>query len=71
MAANKILVLKSIEPSNNHWSNDKQFASEIESRYHALQSGSDKGLILKQLKSSIEKHRKLTSHAGTSQQIDQ
>jgi len=39
------------------WWKDKQFASEIDRRYEALENGTDKGVTVAQLETSINKLR--------------
>lgn len=39
------------------WWKDKGFVEELDKRYEALENGSDKGLTVEQLKTSIDKLR--------------
>ncbi|HWB93406.1 MAG TPA: addiction module protein [Puia sp.] len=42
----------------NEWWKDKGFVEELDRRYDALESGSDKGFTIEQLETSIDKLRK-------------
>ena len=50
------LLENEIEQTNEWWK-DKQFTQEIDSRFQGLESGSDKGVTVKQLEQSISKLR--------------
>ncbi|MEP6928208.1 MAG: hypothetical protein ABI834_11250 [Ginsengibacter sp.] len=50
------LLENEIEQTNKWWK-DKQFTQELDSRYEALGSGSDKGVTVEQLEQSISKLR--------------
>ena len=50
------LLENEIEQTNEWWK-DKQFTQEIDSRFKALESGSDKGVTVKQLEQSKSKLR--------------
>lgn len=41
----------------SEWWKDKSFVDELDRRYEALESGSDKGFTVEQLKTSIDKLR--------------
>ena len=40
------------------WWKDKQFVAELDSRYEAIEKGTDKGFTVSQLEASISKLRK-------------
>ncbi len=50
------LLENEIEQTNEWWK-DKQFTQELDSRYQALENGSDKGVTLEQLEQSVSKLR--------------
>jgi len=50
------LLENEIEQTNEWWK-DKQFTDELDRRYEALENGSDKGVTLTELKTSIDKLR--------------
>jgi len=51
------LLEDEIEETNEWWK-DKSFVAELDHRYEALESGTDKGLTVEQLEASIDKLRK-------------
>ena len=51
------LLENEIEETREWWK-DKQFVSELDRRYHALETGADKGYTIEQLETSIGKLRK-------------
>ncbi len=50
------LLENEIEQTNEWWK-DKQIVAELDARYNALESGTDKGVTKEQLKSSVDKVR--------------
>ncbi|MDQ6756106.1 MAG: addiction module protein [Bacteroidota bacterium] len=50
------LLENDIEQTNEWWK-DKQFIQELDSRYNALENGSDKGVTVEQLEQTISKLR--------------
>ncbi len=50
------LLENEIEQTNEWWKN-KQFTTELDKRYQALESGADKGFTVEQLEQSISKLR--------------
>ena len=50
------LLENEIEQTNEWWK-DKQITQELESRYQALENGSDKGVSVEQLEQSVGKLR--------------
>lgn len=50
------LLENEIEQTNEWWK-DKQFTQELDSRYQALENGSDKGVSVEQLEQSVSKLR--------------
>ncbi|MEO6456639.1 MAG: hypothetical protein ABIN97_21370 [Ginsengibacter sp.] len=50
------LLENEIEQANEWWK-DKQFTTELDKRYHALESGADKGFTVEELEQSISKLR--------------
>jgi hypothetical protein len=50
------LLENEIEQTNEWWK-DKRFTQELESRFQALENGSDKGISVEQLEQSISKLR--------------
>ena len=50
------LLENEIEQTNEWWRN-KQFTTELEKRYQALENGADKGFTIEQLDQSISKLR--------------
>jgi hypothetical protein len=50
------LLENEIEESNK-WREDKKFTTELDRRYQALETGTDKGYTIEQLESSINKLR--------------
>ncbi len=50
------LLENEIEQTNEWWQN-KQFTTELDKRYQALESGADKGFTVEQLEQSISKLR--------------
>jgi hypothetical protein len=50
------LLENEIEQTNEWWK-DKLVTSELDSRYHALENGSDKGFTIEQLEQSVSKLR--------------
>lgn len=51
------LLENEIEQTNEWWK-DKFFVAELDRRYAALEKGSDKGITLPELQTSIDKLRK-------------
>lgn len=41
----------------NEWWNNKEFVAELDTRYHAMESGEDQGVSWEEVKNSIEKLR--------------
>ena len=52
------LLENEIEQTNEWWK-DKKFTKELDSRYQALENGSEKGFTIDQLEKSVTKLRKL------------
>ncbi len=50
------LLENEIEQTNEWWKN-KQFTTELDKRYQALENGTDKGFTVEQLEQSISKLR--------------
>ncbi|MBA3675663.1 MAG: hypothetical protein H0W75_12045 [Chitinophagaceae bacterium] len=50
------LLENEIEQTNEWWK-DKKFTKELDSRYQALENGSDKGFTIDQLEKSVPKLR--------------
>ena len=50
------LLENEIEQTNEWWK-DKKFTTELDERYEALETGTDKGVTLEQLNKSIDKLR--------------
>ena len=50
------LLENEIEETNKWWK-DKKFIAELDRRYQALETGTDKGFTVEQLKSSVNKLR--------------
>jgi hypothetical protein len=50
------LLENEIEETNEWWK-DKKFNAELDRRYQALETGTDKGFTVEQLKSSVNKLR--------------
>lgn len=50
------LLEDDIEQTSEWWK-DKQFVSELDRRFHALENGADKGFTVSQLQQSIDKLR--------------
>ena len=50
------LLEDEIEQTSEWW-NDKQFVSELDRRFQALENGADKGFTVPQLQQSIDKLR--------------
>ncbi len=50
------LLENEIEQTNEWWK-DKKFTKELDSRYQALENGSDKGFTIDQLEKSVTKLR--------------
>ena len=50
------LLENEIEETNKWWK-DKKFIAELDRRYQALDTGTDKGFTVEQLKSSVNKLR--------------
>jgi len=50
------LLENEIEQTNEWWK-DKQFTTELDKRYHALEKGADKGFTVEELEQSISKLR--------------
>ncbi len=50
------LLENEIEQTNEWWK-DKKFTKELDSRYQALENGSDKGFAIEQLQTSVTKLR--------------
>lgn len=50
------LLENEIEQTNEWWK-DKQFTTELDKRYHALESGADKGFTVEEMERSISKLR--------------
>jgi len=50
------LLENEIEQTNEWWK-DKKFTKELDSRYQALENGSDKGFTIEQLEKSVTKLR--------------
>ncbi|MHA4811111.1 hypothetical protein ACX0G9_23585 [Flavitalea flava] len=51
------LLENEVEESNEWWK-DKAFVDELDHRHEALETGTDKGFTIEQLKTSIDKLRK-------------
>jgi hypothetical protein len=51
------LLENEIEETREWWK-DKQFIKELDRRYHALETGADKGYSIKKIEASIGKLRK-------------
>ena len=51
------LLEDEIEQTNEWWK-EKEFLKELDSRYEALENGTDKGFTLQQVHASIDKLRK-------------
>ena len=50
------LLENEIEATNEWWK-DKKLIAELDRRYHAMETGADKGITVEQLESSINKLR--------------
>ena len=53
----RVNAILEIDLKSSEWWHDKQFVKEFDKRYDALESGEDKGVTLRQLKASLEKHK--------------
>jgi hypothetical protein len=51
-------LLESEIEETNEWWKDEQFVKELDHRYEALESGTDKGFTVEKLEASIDKLRK-------------
>lgn len=50
-------LLESEIEQTNEWWKDKQFTTELDVRYQAIEKGTDKGFTIKELEQSITKLR--------------